>query len=606
MSKKMNSVLRNAVCLAIATSIMLPISAYAQEHALGRILIKSKANVPQAKLDALLKSNSSSIISTIDGINVHIIRVPEHTEETVVRALSHNPNIEFAELDYVNELTATTPNDPKYGSAWHLSMINASNAWDMSKGTGVVVAVLDTGVNANHADLKANMLPGFNTVDNSTNSSDIAGHGTLVAGVIAAVSNNSTGVASIAWNTSILPVRVSNADSGSAYTSDIAEAVTWAADHGAHIANASYAVTTSGTVNSAAQYFKGKGGLLVVSAGNDGAEKTYSDNPNIISVAATGSNDSKTSWSTYGNFLDVTAPGAGIWTTVKGGGYGAASGTSFSSPLTAGVLALMKSANPNLSPNELENLLENTAKDLGSNGFDKYNGHGRVDAYQAVLAAMNTTGSGGGGSGGDTGSTEPVVDSTAPIVSLSTPGSTVIGTVTISASASDDVQLDRIEIFAGNVSLGSTSSGNLSVSWDTTLQNDGNITLKVFATDSSGNTSSKSASVTIANNIASDITPPTLNINGISEGQTITSNTSTSIIANDDVALSIVNCFINGALVSSSNTSLSCNINVKKLKSGNHVISANAIDMAGNKTNKSVNFTIGSGTTKGGGKGRKK
>ncbi|MDX1812237.1 MAG: S8 family serine peptidase [Gammaproteobacteria bacterium] len=604
MKLKPSFVLRNAVAIALGSALAFPVVSTASEHALGRILVKTKANVPQAKLDALLNNNNASIISTIDGINVHVIKVPEHAEENVVMALSHNPNIEFAELDTLQELVETVPNDTYYGSAWHLPKVNAPGAWDMSMGTNVTVAVLDTGVDSTHPDLKANMLPGFNTVDNTTNTTDIAGHGTKVAGVIGAIGNNSAGVAGMAWNVKILPLRVSNQSSGSAYTSDLAEAVTWAANHGADVANASYAMAGSGTMDSAAAYLKSKGGLITISAGNDGAYYATSDSKNMIVVSATDSGDNKTSWSTYGDFVDVAAPGLSIWTTTNGGGYGAPSGTSFSAPLTAGVLALIKSANPNLSPDEVENILESTAKDLGAPGWDTSYGHGRVDAYQAVLTAMGTTGSGGGSSSGGT-----VADTTAPSVSLNSPGNTVSGTVNISASAADDTQLDSLAIYAGSTLLGSTSNGSLSVSWNTTLVADGNITLKAVAVDSSGNTSNKTASVTVANNIANDTVAPTVNIVGISEGQTISRNTSVTIDAADDVALSTVNCYINGSLVSSGNTSLTCNINVKKLKSGSHNLSANATDKAGNKTSKSVNFSIGGSSTSGstgGGKGRKK
>ena len=597
----------NTIAISLSAALALPTAASAADHALGRILIKSKANVPQAKLNAILKGQSSNIISTIDGINVHIIKVPEHAEETVAWALSHNPNIEFAELDILHKREETIPNDTYYGSAWHLPKVNAAGAWDMSKGNNVTVAVLDTGVDANHPDLKANMLPGFNTVDNSTNSSDLAGHGTKVAGVIGAIGNNGIGVAGLAWNVKILPVRVSNETSGSAYTSDLAQAVTWAADNGADVANASYAMAGSGTMESAASYLRSKGGVITISAGNNGNYYSIPDSANMIMVSATASNDSKASWSTYGDFVDVAAPGVSIWSTTKGGGYGAVSGTSFSAPLTAGILALMKSANPNLSPDELENILENTAVDLGATGFDTSFGHGRVDANQAVLSAISSGDGSGSTGGGDTGGT--TTDTTAPTVSLSNPGSTVAGTITLTASGSDDVQLDKLEIFAGNQLLGSTSNGTLNVSWDSTTVADGDVILKAISTDSSSNTRTTTRTVSVVNQVLNDFTPPSLAISGISEGQTISSNTSVSIIASDNVALSTVNCYVNGALVASSNTSLSCNLNVKKLKSGNHTISANATDKAGNKTSKSANFSIISGGKtggSGGGKGRKK
>ena len=127
-------------------------------------------------------------------------------------------------------------------------------------------------------------------------------------------------------------------------------------------------MTGSSSVASAAQYLRGKGGLTVVAAGNSSTNPGYADSPYIISVSATDSSDNKASWSNYGAYVDVAAPGVGIWTTTNGGGYGAVSGTSFSSPMTAGVVALMMAANPGLSPADLESALKSSADDLGAAG----------------------------------------------------------------------------------------------------------------------------------------------------------------------------------------------------------------------------------------------
>ena len=230
------------------------------EYASGQILIKPNPKASAAAVRAVLQSHNASTKSIIGGIGVHVVNVPANAEQAVVNALKHNPNIEFAELDVLHTHDEIIPNDPYYNSSWHLPKINAPLAWESSTGASVVVAVLDTGVDANHPDLGSRLLRGFNTVDNTTNSSDLSGHGTYVAGVIGAISNNGVGVASIAWDTHILPVRVSNQSSGSAYTSDLAEGITWAADNGAHIVNASYALSFTASAKSAAAKRDADGG----------------------------------------------------------------------------------------------------------------------------------------------------------------------------------------------------------------------------------------------------------------------------------------------------------------------------------------------------------
>ena len=568
-----------------------------QQYAKGHILIKPAKNISTSALNAVLRNHNASPKSVIKGINVHVINVPVGAEQAVTNALSHNPNIEFAELDLLNVLEETIPNDPYYSSAWHLPKINAPLAWDASTGSNVVVAVLDSGIDASHPDLGSRLLGGFNTVDNTNNTSDIAGHGTKVAGVIGAISNNGIGVASIAWDTQILPVRVSNQSSGSAYTSDLAEGVIWAADNGAHIVNASYALTSSSSVNSAANYLRDKGGLMVVSAGNDGAEWTFGDSANLISVSATSSSDSKTSWSSYGSFVDVSAPGASIYTTANGSGYASVSGTSFSAPLTAGVLALIKSANWNLTPTQMENILEESAIDLGALGFDNLYGHGRIDANAAVQLALNT--------GSDGGST---IDTTPPNINFNLASTTLAGIETISVIATDNVSVASLALTLKNSSseltLASVTGSSINIGLDTTQLNDGAYTLVATATDSTGNIREATLNVTIANEIANDITAPNITVSNLKEGDLISSNTTAQIDAVDDVSLSMIYCYTNGSLVSSSNMSpLSCKINTKKLKSGSHSFTARAIDMAGNESASTISFNIISSS--GGGKGRK-
>ncbi len=265
------------------------------------------------------------------------------------------------------------------------------SAWDLTVGSpSVIVAVCDTGVDSSHPDLAPNLLlPGYNSVDGSTDTSPVMWHGTAVAGCIGAVGNNGLGVAGVNWNVSILPVRVSNRSDGAAYLSDMADGITWAADQGARVVNVSYDASSSAAVDYAGQYLLGSGGILFIAAGNSGVDTSAvcPASPNSMVVGATTSSDALASWSNYGAGVDLVAPGSGIYTTYAGGGYASVSGTSFASPIAAGVAALVFAENPSLGPSQVMDILCSTCTDLGASGPDDTFGYGRVDAAAAVAVA---------------------------------------------------------------------------------------------------------------------------------------------------------------------------------------------------------------------------
>jgi len=438
----------------------------------GTILVKPRAGLPAEEFDNILKTNNGQSQEVIGSLDVHVVNVPAHAEEAVVRALSHNPNVEFAELDKAVELSATTPNDPQFPSAWHLPKINATTAWDFSKADGIVIAILDTGVDGSHPDLAKQMIPGWNAVDGSTVTSDIYGHGTAVAGTAAAASNNATGVAAIAWNAKIMPVRITNRTDGYAYWSDIARGLDWAANNGADVANISYGVTSSSTISNAAQKMRSKGGLVVVAAGNDGKDPGYADNKYMISVSATTSTDAKASWSNYGAYIDVGAPGSSILTTNRGGGYGNWSGTSFASPATAGVIALIMSANPALTPDDIERVLENSADKIAGS-WSPYYGNGRINASNAVQLAM----------------TSKVSDTTAPTATIFSPsaGAVVNGIVQVEVNAGDNVGVTEVSLYANGRLIGTDGTTPYQFSWDTASAVNGSVILTAHAIDAAGN-----------------------------------------------------------------------------------------------------------------------
>lgn len=310
--------------LAIALTILVgvPSIAVAQaplKWAEGRILVQPRAGLSEEEFNRILQRSNGKSKAKIGNLNVHIIEVAPQAEQAVARALSRNPHIKFAEVDGALEAGTFIPNDPLFPNQWHLQKIQATTAWDSTQGSGIIVAVLDTGIDADHPDLEGQLVPGWNVVSNNADTLDWDGHGTAVAGAVGAATNNSTAVAAVAGQVKIMPLRINNPPSMFAYYSEIAEALNWAANHGAKVANISYGPINSSTVTTAANFFRNGGGVVVTIAANNGTNPGISENPSLVVVSATDQNDVRTSWSNYGDFVDVAAPGIDIYTTRNGG-----------------------------------------------------------------------------------------------------------------------------------------------------------------------------------------------------------------------------------------------------------------------------------------------
>jgi subtilisin family serine protease len=177
-------------------------TAYGAPVVEGHILVQPRAGLPAGEFEKVLAPHGGKVMGRLGDLDVYIVQLPANASETAVAALlAHNPHLKFAEPDQL-VAPSLSPNDTYYGSEWHLQMVQAPAAWDLSLGTGVTVAILDTGVDAAHADLQGKLVPGWNFYDNNSNTADVHGHGTSVAGVVAALSNNALGVSSMAWNAS--------------------------------------------------------------------------------------------------------------------------------------------------------------------------------------------------------------------------------------------------------------------------------------------------------------------------------------------------------------------------------------------------------------------
>ncbi len=402
--------------------------------------------------------------------------------ETLMRQIAADPNVEYVEVDQRMTI-ALTPNDPRLGDQWAFGTTNAGinvrSAWDKASGDGVVVAVIDTGITS-HPDLNANVLQGYDFISDADSARDGNGrdsnpadegdwaaagecysgspasnsswHGTHVAGTIAAITNNGTGVAGTAFKAKILPVRVLGKCGG--YTSDIADAITWASggtvsgvptnQNPAEVINMSLggSGTCSSTYQNAINGAVSRGTTVVVAAGNSSTNVSSSvpaNCNNVIAVAATTSSRAKASYSNYGAGIDISAPGSNILSTLNDGtttpgnpSYASYNGTSMATPHVAGVVALMQSVAPTaLTPAQVESTIKNTAASFScSQGC----GAGLLDANAAVTAALNGGSSGGGGGGG--GSSNELQDGVAVTNLSANSGSSLNYTVKVPSGAS--------------------------------------------------------------------------------------------------------------------------------------------------------------------------
>lgn len=386
---------------ALIATLLLPISAgtiHARpQHVPGQIIIKAKAQSTSAPVVEKLRRRGASIRS-LEKSRVQVVRLDEESVDELLNELRQDPSIEFAERDYVAR-TTYVPNDPLVlgGSAWHLSKVEAPLAWDLARGrSNIVIAVLDSGVMANHADLSGQILPGYDFVNGDSDPADDFGHGTAVAGTVVAAGNNSFGAAGVAFGCRVLPVKVVDASGFGSY-STIAQGIRYAVDQGARVINLSIAGTAaSAALQDAVNYAWGSNVIVVASAGNDG--NSIPQYPaacqNVIAVSALTSMDSLAGFSSFGSHIRLSAPGENIWTTQRTASspFGAWRGTSFASPIVAGAAGLVAAANPSLSNQRIGLILAESADDLGAAGNDEQFGAGRVNLYKAIFVASREPG----------------------------------------------------------------------------------------------------------------------------------------------------------------------------------------------------------------------
>ncbi len=286
----------------------------------------------------------------------------------IIDGFKNNPDVIYAEPNYIRHI-CKTPNDTYFNQQWGLSKIQAPQGWDIEKGSsGVIIAILDTGIDYNHPDLKLKIVGSISFV-NGQSPMDGHGHGTHVSGIAGASTNNSIGVSGLAWNCNLLAVKCLD-NKGYGTDSDISLAIRYAADYpGVKVINMSFGGSDVGnTLKDACDYAYGtKGTLLVAAAGNDGTQEIFypAGYESVMAVAATDSNDQKAYFSNYGDWVDISAPGVSILSTIPDNSYDYFNGTSMASPFVAGLAGLLFSKYSTITNKEVFNEIQTRSDDVG-------------------------------------------------------------------------------------------------------------------------------------------------------------------------------------------------------------------------------------------------
>lgn len=495
--------------------------------------------------DAILSSGATAL-RTSAALNTTIVRVDPARFVETAEALAATTLVESVHKNYLFRAERAS-DDPDFAQQTYLNSIRATEAWDVTTGSAnSIIAVLDTGVAVNHADLSARLMTGWNTFDNNADTDDVAGHGTSVAGVLGAVTGNNVGIAGVTWVGDILPIRVTN-EEGLASAQSIADGIVWAADHGATIANVSFApLHADETIRRAAEYMRAAGGLVFISAGNDSLHHDSEAYDAAVFVGAVDASNQLASFSSTGPFVDITAPGVGIYTTSADGAYRNVSGTSFASPIAAGVASLVWSVRPQWSPGAVAQLLFDSAVDLGPAGRDESFGTGLIDAAAAVAMAQ---------------AADDTTDTQAPEVTIIAPsaGAAIEDYATVEVEANDDSGIvANVVLYIDGKLFAADAFAPYSFVIDIESLDEGEHTLSCVATDDAGNASAPAAVSVSARSTdvgdrciapAASVTPPVATIEFPVDGATVEGSIGIRVTVTDDDGLAGVALLIDGSLI---------------------------------------------------------
>ena len=351
------------------------------------MLVRFAPGVSPGQRAAVLRSHGVTVVDRVERTGFVVIDTGRRRPAAVLASLARSPLVAHAEPNA--EVRATvTPSDTEWPvQSGNLRLVRLPQAWSVTKGSPQrTIAIVDTGVELDHPDLSARLAPGWDFVNSDAVPADDAGHGTAVASVAAAITDNGLGVAGAAWNARILPVKVLD-EHGGGTMATVAQGITWAVDQGADVINLSLGgEEDSAVLRSAVSYAAAHDVVVVAAAGN--SADTVPNYPaaieEVIAVSAVGTNGYFAYFSSFGDWVDVAAPGMFVYGASPDWSYQSYQGTSVAAPLVAGAALLVRSQYPEMAAPDVGQRLLTSAQDRGRTGFDRYYGHGLLDAYAAV------------------------------------------------------------------------------------------------------------------------------------------------------------------------------------------------------------------------------
>ncbi len=383
--------MRNFFLLLLTCSLLFSGAAgdaAGSEYVPGQIVVGLHSHARISALDAVNARYGAVVRTSIRAINAHLLEFsPSEDIDAVIGEYLKLADVRYAEPNYILHAQGVTPNDPRFGEQWGIPQTNLPQAWQITTGSSrIIAAVLDTGIEGSHEDLSGRVIAGYNFIDNNTNANDDHGHGTHVAGIIGANTNNGIGVAGASWGVKLMPVKVLSAEGWGPFFK-VAQGIIFSVDNGAHIINLSLGgPSPSQALEDAVNNASGRGSVVFAATGNENGAIFYpAAYANAIAVGASNPADGRASFSNYGPQIDLVAPGTDILNTWIGNSYISIAGTSMATPLVSGIAALMLSVNPGLSPAQVREILNSTA-DGGA--WNEHTGNGRVNAEKAVEASV--------------------------------------------------------------------------------------------------------------------------------------------------------------------------------------------------------------------------
>ncbi|HEX5579866.1 MAG TPA: S8 family serine peptidase [Candidatus Limnocylindria bacterium] len=371
----------------LAASAVMPVATTAAPSTV-RLVITVEPGTSPAQADRLATVSGARLVDRIDQLGVRVVELPAAAVANARSRWARMAEVLRVEADGLARIDWTPP-DPLWGNQLEQRLVRAPKAWDLERGSrSTIVAVVDTGVQLKHPDLSARLVSGRDFVNHDRKPADDNGHGTAVAGVIAATAN-SIGVTGLCNRCRIMPVKALAAN-GTGFWTVAAKAIVWAADHGADVINMSFGGPTGlAALQDAIRYARARGAVVIGSAGNYGTTAPFYPGayPEVMSVAASTSYDLRYDWSNSSTtWVEVAAPGC-TWTSTRPSEYGGFCGTSAAAPMVSGIAAMVRSARPHIGPWQVEAILQATTVDVPF-PFTRF---GRIDAFKAVYRAVHGT-----------------------------------------------------------------------------------------------------------------------------------------------------------------------------------------------------------------------